>query len=181
MSQKLERFHKYLDEYENLVWKHVYNHVDKNWVDDITQETFIKLFEYLDVLPDEKVKPWLLVTSSNIARNYGRKGGKYKIVSIDDEEIMEYIEASMESDMHNIESILNQKAAHELLRTALLVLYEKNPIWYDVIINACMLELSSKEIGKLLNLSASNVYVIKIRARKFLHKKLGKEYLDIFN
>lgn len=181
MSQKLERFHRYLDEYEKLVWKHVYNHVDQCWVDDITQETFIKLFEYLDVLPDEKVKPWLLVTSSNLARNYGRKGGKYKTISIDDEEITEYIEANMDGYRHNVENVLNQKAAHELLRTALLVLYEKNPIWYYVIVNACMMELSSKEIGKLLDISAGNVDVIKIRARKFLHKKLGKEYWDIFN
>lgn len=179
MSQKLERFQKYLNQYEDLVWKHASNHVHQCWVDDVTQETFIKLYEYLDYLPDPKVKPWLLITVSNIARNYDRKGGKFKSISLDDEEILDYLEENFETLKYSVESELNQKAARELLRTALELLYEKNPLWYYVLTDSCMLGMSSKEISKVLNISVTNVDVIKIRARKFLRKKLGNQYKEL--
>ncbi len=180
MSQKLERFQKYLKQYENLVWRHVNNHVYQCWVDDVMQETFIKLYDHLDYLPDAKVKPWLLITAGNIAKDYGRKGGKFENISIDDEESLEYLEENFEALSSNVEDVLNQKAVHELLRTALELLYEKNPVWYYVLIDFYMLEMSTKEIAEVLNLTVSNIDVIKIRARKFLRKELGKQYRDIF-
>ena len=41
MSQRQERFQKYLDEYEKLVLKNANNHVHRHAAEDITQETFI--------------------------------------------------------------------------------------------------------------------------------------------
>ena len=177
MSQKQERIHRYMEKYADLVWKHASHHVSQCWVDDVMQETFIKLYEHLDYLPDPKVKPWLLITAANIAKDYKKKGGRFESISIDDEEVQE----SLEVLTYSIENTLNQKAACELLQTALELLYEKNPMWYYVLSDSCMLGMSSKEISKVLNISATNVDVIKIRARKFLHKELGKQYYDIFN
>lgn len=177
MSQKLERLHRYMDKYADLVWKHARHHVYQCWVDDVMQETFIKLYEHLDYLPDPKVKPWLLITAANIAKDYSRKGGKFESISLNDEELQE----SLEVLTYTIDSTLNQKAACELLQTALEILYEKNPIWYYVLADSCMLGMSSIEISKVLNISRTNVDVIKKRARKFLHKELGKEYEEIFN
>ena len=68
-----------------------------------------------------------------------------------------------------------QKAALELLRTACELLYEKNPIWYYVMLDSCYLGMSSAEIAKLLKLTTGNVDVIKSRARTYLRKKLGKK------
>ena len=180
MSQKLERFHKYLKEYEKLVLKNAHNHAQRHLAEDIAQETFLKLYQHLDHLPEEQIKPWLLIVSSNIAKDYGRKGGSYETISYDAEENVQVIESVYDTPETCIERIINQKAARNLLRTALELLYEKNPIWYYIIVDSCMMGMSSKEIGKSLNLSANNVDVMKRRAREFLKQELGEQFVDIF-
>ena len=179
MSKKLERFHQYFEKYEKLVLKNVNNHVHRHQAEEIAQETFLKLFENLDHLEDAQIKPWLLIVSSNIAKDYGKKGGDAEIFSLNDEEHILFIEENYESPEKQIDKLVNEKAVHQLLGTALEVLYAKNPIWYHIIVYSCMMKMSSKEIAKTLNMSPGNVDVMKIRARRFLRKKLGKEYREI--
>ena len=180
MSQKQERFQRYLDEYEKLVLKNINNHVHRQVAEDIAQETFLKLYKHLDELQDEQVKPWLLIVSSNIAIDYVRKGGNFDNISFDDETEADRIEQLFETPEECIDKILNQEAACNLLQTALELLYKTNPIWYNVMVDFYMLEIPAKEIAKKHKLTVTNVDVIKIRAKKFLCKKLGKEYMDIF-
>ena len=61
-----------------------------------------------------------------------------------------------------------------------MLLYEKNPIWYYVILDSCYLGMSSAEISKVFHTTTGNVDVIKSRARTYLRKKLGKEFSDYF-
>ena len=180
MSQKQERFQKYLNEYEKLVLKNANNHVQRHIAEDITQETFLKLYEHLDHLQDEQIKPWLLIVSSNIAKDYGRKGGVYENISYEAEDNLTIIEECNETPEQCIERVVNQKAARDLLRTALELLYERNPLWYYIVVDYYMMDMSDKEIGETLNLSASHVNVHRLRARQFLNKKLGKQYRDVF-
>ena len=86
------------------------------------------------------------------------------------------MEETYESAEESFEKKEKQKAARQLLRTACNLLYEKNPKWYYVIVDSCMLGMSSAQIAKVLNLSVRNVDVCKTRARAYLRKKLGKEY-----
>ena len=180
MSQRQERFQKYLDEYEKLVLKNANNHVHRHVAEDITQETFLKLYEHLDHLKEEQVKPWLLIVSSNIAKDYGRKGSGYENLSYEDEVNLKVIEQSNETPEQCIERVVNQKAARELLRTALELLYERSPLWYYVIVDSYMMDMTDREIGHALHLSAEYVNVVRVRARQFLKKKLGKQYREIF-
>lgn len=180
MSQRQERFQKYLDEYEKLVLKNANNHVNRHVAEDITQETFLKLYEHLDHLKDKQVKPWLLIVSSNIAKDYGRKGSGYENLSYEDEVNLAVIEQSNETPEQCIERVVNQKAARELLRTALELLYERSPLWYYVIVDSCIMEMSSKEIAKALNTTVCHINVTRKRAKQFLQKELGKEYREIF-
>ena len=179
MNHKQERFHKYLDMYGKLVRKNVDHHIQRTLVEDIMQETFLRFYEHLDFLEEEQVKAWLLIVSGNIARDYRKKGAKYEMLSLDDENIAEDIEEKLSSTAQSVETVLNKKAARELLRTALELLYEKNPIWYYVIVDACMMEMSTKQIAEALNLTTINVDVIKRRARKYLLKELGTQYREI--
>ena len=79
MSQKLEKFHKYLELYQSLVKVNAGKFVDDQLAEDVVQETFLKMYERLDYLKDDTVKQWLIVVSGNIAKDYIRKGGKYEI------------------------------------------------------------------------------------------------------
>ena len=180
MSQTLDRFHLYLQKYERLVTTNAGNFVDEQWVEDVTQETFLRMYEHLDSLEDEKIMDWLVVVSGNIAKDYTKKGGKCKTESMDMVELDFHMEKRALSAEETFEIEEKQKAARDLLRTAWELLYDKNPIWYYVMIDACMFGLTSAEIGKALNMKAGHVDVVKTRARKYLRKVLGKEIQDYF-
>ena len=79
MSQNKERFLYYLAQYEGLVFANALNFVDNQWVEDVAQDTFMKMYEHLDYLEDDRVKNWLIVVSGNIAKNYLKKGGSHLV------------------------------------------------------------------------------------------------------
>ena len=180
MSQNKERFLYYLAEYEGLVFANAANYVDDHLVEDVAQDTFIKMYQHLDYLEDSRVKNWLIVVSGNIAKNYLKKGGKHNVESME----MTDLELCMEERYDSAEDcVINeekQKAAEELLRTACNLLYEKNPKWYYIMIDSYYLGMNSKTIGKALGLTTYNVDVCKNRARVYLKKHLGKEYKEFF-
>ena len=177
MSQKLERFQKYLDMYEHMVLKNVSRYTGYHHAQDIAQETFLKMFLHLDYLCDAKIKPWLLVVSSNIAKNYMKKLEAMEAPVEDTNKDTLKEEGFAESaEDYNVK----KEAAHELLRTAFELLYEKNPLWYDIMLDSYILEMSSKEIADVLNITVANVDVIKLRARKYLSKTIGDRYRELF-
>lgn len=180
MNQKLDKFHKYLNLYQKLVKRNAGNFVGDQFSEDVAQETFMKMFQHLDFLEDDMVKQWLIVVSGNIAKDYLKKGGKYETQPMNPESLEAYLGQWCESAEESFEKEYKQKAARELCRTACNLLYEKNPNWYYIMIDSCLLEMTSEEIGKVLNLSTGNVDVMKSRARGYLRKVLGKEYYDFF-
>ena len=180
MSQKKERFLYYLEAYEGLVFANAANFVENQWVEDVAQETFMKMYERLDYLEDHRIKNWLIVVSGNIAKDYLKKGGNHQIEPM---ELMD-LELCMQDRHESAEDCVfneeKQKAAEELLRTACNLLYEKNPKWYYIMIDSYYLGMTSQKIGKVLGMSTCNVDVCKTRARAYLRKKLGKECKDFF-
>ena len=180
MSQKLEKFHKYLNLYQKLIKKNAGQFVDGQLAEDVAQETFIKMYEHLDYLDDGMVKQWLIVVSGNIAKDYLKKGGKYKAEVMDPIDLEIQMEERFQSAEECFEKDEKRKAALSLLRTACSLLYEKNPYWYYIMIDSCMLGMTSAEIGKVLDLKPGTVDVMKNRARSYLKKKLGKEFRDYF-
>lgn len=178
MNQKLDKFHRYLELYGKLVKANAGNFVGPEYVEDVVQDTFLKMFEHLEYLKDNMVKQWLIVVSGNIAKDYLKKGGQYETCLMDPEELEIRQQGMNESAEECFERSERQTAAWQLCRTACQLLYEKNPNWYYVMIDFYFLEMSSEQIGKVLKLSAGNVDVIRSRAKKYLRKKLGKEYYD---
>lgn len=173
MSQKLEKFHKYLNRYQSLVKRNAGKFVGEQLAEDVAQETFLKMFERLDYLDDETVKQWLIVVSGNIAKDYIRKGGKYETNAMETEVLLTHVERCVESAEECYENDEKHKAALNLLRTACDLLYEKNPNWYYIMLDSCYMGMSSAEIAKIFKTTPGNIDVMKSRARKYLHKKLG--------
>ena len=180
MNQKLDRFTKYVNQYQKLVMVNAQKFVDHQSAEDVAQETFLKMLERLDFLEDATVKQWLVVVSGNIAKDYAKKGGSVETYPMEPMEVLEHVEKRSESAEESFEKEEKQKAARKLLRTACNLLYEKNPCWYYVMVDACIAGMSSEQIANALKLTVSNVDAIKSRARRFLRKELGKEYYDFF-
>ena len=180
MSQKLEKFHKYLNLYQKLVKVNAGKFVDEQLAEDVAQETFLKMYERLDYLKDDTVKQWLIVVSGNIAKDYVRKGGQYETSSMEPEILMAHMEQRVESAEESYENDEKHKAVLELLRTACELLYDKNPNWYYVMLDSYYMEMSSAEIAEMLKTTTGNVDVMKSRARSYLRKKLGKQCYEFF-
>ena len=180
MSQKLERFESYLQKYERLVIANAGNFVGEQLAEDVAQDTFLKMYEHLDYLDDERIKSWLIVVSGNIAKDYLKKGGKYASEAMELHDLEFQMEKRSASAEECFEKDEKQKAALDLLRTACSLLFEKNPYWYYIMIDSCLLGMTSAQIGKVLDLKPGNVDVMKNRARAYLKKKLGKEFRDYF-
>ena len=180
MSQKLEKFHKYLNLYQKLVKVNAGKFVDEQLAEDVAQETFLKMYERLDYLKDDTVKQWLIVVSGNIAKDYVRKGGQYETSSMEPEILMAHMEQRVESAEESYENDEKHKAFLELLRTACELLYDKNPNWYYVMLDSYYMGMSSADIAEMLKTTPMNVDVMKSRARKYLRKKLGGQYYDFF-
>jgi RNA polymerase sigma factor (sigma-70 family) len=181
MNQKKDRFTKYVDLYEKLVMTNAKRYVDHQTAEDVSQETFLKMLEHLEYLEDDTVKNWLVVVSGNIAKDYAKKGGSVDIYPMEPAEVMEHMDGRSESAEESFEREEKQKAARELLQTAYELLYEKNPYWYYIMVNACYGGMSSAQIGRTLHMSAGTVDVTKLRARNYLRKKLGKEYYELIS
>lgn len=180
MSEKLERFNKYLNLYQKLVMKNVEKYVARRYVEDVVQETYLKMFEHLDALEDARIKNWLIVISGNIAKDYAKKGGSIEDETVDPVIVHHSMKRKAESAEACYEEAERQKAVFRILTTALDLLYEKNPNWYYVMIDSCFFQMSSIQIAKALKTTAGNVDVMKVRARKYLHDKLGTEIDRIF-
>lgn len=68
-------FNEIYDKYKNLVLKVAYEYSgdDYDAAQDITQETFLKLYRDFDRLKNGNVYGWLKVTARNTAINYRKR------------------------------------------------------------------------------------------------------------
>ena len=180
MSQKLNRFHSYMAKYECLVTTIARRYVDEHLVEDVAQETFVRMYYNLDNLDDDRIANWLAVVSGNVAKDILKKGGEGRTDLVETQELERLIEDCYDSAEECFETEEKQKAVSNLIQTAWELLYEKNPKWYYVMVNAYTLGMSSAEIGKTMGMSTSHVDATKSRARAYLRRKLGKEFRDIF-
>ena len=179
MSQKLNRFHLYMAEYECLVTTIARQYVDEHLVEDVAQETFERMYFHLDHLDDDRIANWLAVVSGNVAKDYIRKGGESRTDYVTMQEMELLLEERYDSAEQSFETEEKRKAAGKLIQTAWELLYKKNPKWYYVMVDACTLGMSSAEIGRTMGMSANHVDATKSRARSYLRKKLGDEFHDL--
>ena len=77
MKQELDRFTKYVNLYQKLVIRNAEQIVDHQMAEDIAQETFLKMLDYLDYLQDEKERWKYKYPSYGTARNGGAYGGDF--------------------------------------------------------------------------------------------------------
>ena len=79
-------FNEIYEKYKNLVLKvaYIYSGYNYDAAEDITQDTFLKLYTGFKDFKREKIPAWLYTVTKNSAVNYRKKYGR--LVSIDDEE-----------------------------------------------------------------------------------------------
>lgn len=159
---------KYHDQIYNFIYRMIH---DREQVEDLTQEAFIKAFQSLSSFNEEYAfSTWLYKIATNNSIDYIRKR-KLQMYSIDkpveskdSEYVFELPDETYEADG---EFIRDQRAA--LLQEAINGLPEK---YRKVIQLRHMEERSYEEIAKLLKLPIGTVKAHIFRARELLYKQL---------
>jgi len=159
---------KYHDQIYNFIYRMVH---DREQVEDLTQEAFIKAFQSLETFNEEYAfSTWLYKIATNNSIDYIRKR-KLQMYSIDkpieskdSDYVFELPDENYEADG---EFIRTQRAA--LLQDAIDKLPEK---YRRVIQLRHMEERSYEEIAKLLKLPIGTVKAHIFRAREILYKQL---------
>lgn len=172
-KMKNSKFIEIFERYQKLVMKVVYDKSsDPELAKEICQHTFLNYYIHMDKIKDELIKPWLIMTAKNaVIDNYR------KIESRRECPLVNVENTALDYSVEKCPEIL---VSRELSFRILEDLYQINKTWYEVIVAICIEELTHEEAAKQLGCSDQVLRARLYRARKYIRKKYGKEYRDLF-
>ena len=153
-----KQFIRIFDLYKNDIYRLAYSYTKNiSDSDDITQNTFIKLYNHVDILnnQDLDIKKWLVKVAINECKTFLLSSWKKKIIAFTEKEENTLTTILPDNDL--LEAILQLPKKY---RTIIFLYYYEN---YKI-----------KEISEILNISVTNIQTILSRARKKL-KEILKE------
>jgi RNA polymerase sigma factor (sigma-70 family) len=165
-------FKHIIKRYKNPVAQIVYKLVrDRNQLEDLTQEVFIKAFQHLsDFDYEHQFASWLFKITNNHCIDYIRKR-RLRVYSIDDQLKTEDGEIGYEIPDSTYEPDLNllREQKSRIIRQAI----ESLPAKYrEVIVLRHQEEMSYEEIAKKTGLPVNTIKVQLFRAREMMYKFL---------
>ena len=172
-------FNEIYEKYKNLVLKAAYIYSGNNYdvAEDITQDTFLKLYTKFDDLKGGNLSAWLFTTAKNAALNYKKKHGR-EILSVDDEEYTDdepYRESTEEEYAEN-ELERERARLHDRIFQGLM---EKNPRWYEAVFLAYYMEIPQEKVAQMMDIRLGVLHSILHRAKKWIRKTYGVEYEEM--
>ncbi len=144
---------------------------DPGLAEDVTQETFLRLHEHIDTLPNgEMLRPWLIRVAMNLAKNVVR--GNIRANTREEN----YVKEIEENAVYSVEDEFEQKAELSDVGRALSKVREP--------LRSCLVlkqqGLTYREIAEALSLNETSIGTFVARARsEFLkfYGRSGKEVL----
>ena len=172
-------FNEIYEKYKNLVLKAAYIYSGNNYdvAEDITQDTFLKLYTKFDDLKGGNLSAWLFTTAKNAALNYKKKHDR-EILSVDDEEYTDdepYRESTEEEYAEN-ELERERARLHDRIFQGLM---EKNPRWYEAVFLAYYMEIPQEKGAQMMDIRLGVLHSILHRAKKWIRKTYGVEYEEM--
>ncbi len=138
---------------------------DAGLAEDITQETFIKLYDNLDSIKDEEMlKPWLIRVAMNLAKNTIRGNSRANAREEN------YVKERGTQDDYTAQRQLEQKETASEVHTALEKV--KEPLRSCLILK--QQGLSYKEIAESLSLTETSIGTYIARGKKEFIRYYGK-------
>ncbi len=144
---------------------------DEQLAEEICQQTFLIYYENMDHVRPDMEKAWLFKVARNLLIDYWRKAStRNEVLALD-----ECGEMSSEGSSGNPE---------ELTETRLFVcdlledLKKRNVRWYEIAVHVYLLQESYEEAAELLGTNAAVLRARWNRAKRYIIKKYGKDYLD---
>ena len=172
-------FNEIYEKYKNLVLKVAYIYSGNNYdaAEDITQDTFLKLYTGFKDFKIEKIPAWLYTVTKNSALNYKKKYGC--LVSIDDEESgLENTLSTVSTEEGYIER--EHKTEKENLNDRILSgLMEKNQRWHDAVLLAYYMDIPQERVAEIMGVKIGVLHSILHRAKVWIRKTYGVEYEEM--
>ena len=157
-------FNEIYEKYKNLVLKAAYSYSGNNYdaAEDITQDTFLKLYIRFDDLKGGNVSAWLFTT---------------EILSMDGEEPPEEPHRDSTEEEYSENELERERAElHDKVFTGLM---EKNPRWYDAVFLAYYMEIPQERVAEMMGMRLGALHALLNRARKWIRKTYGVEYEEM--
>ena len=172
-------FNEIYEKYKNLVLKVAYIYSGNNYdaAEDITQDTFLKLYTGFKDFKREKIPAWLYTVTKNSALNYRKK--HRRLVSMDDEESgLENILSAESTEDSYIERE-HMTETEELNNRILSGLMEKNPRWHDAVLLAYYMDIPQERAAEIMGVRIGVLHSILHRAKVWIRKTYGTEYEEL--
>ncbi len=164
--------------HKNLVLK-VANLYSGNYhvAEDITQNTFMKLYIYFDDMKKDNIKSWLFTTAKHEALNYVKKTAREICAKNSDLELYmtEIVSSSEEELLERYRNIENM----ELHDRIMIALMEKNRRWYDAVILSYYMEVPQKVVAERMGIKIQVLHSILHRAKDWIKKEFAVKYEDL--
>lgn len=156
--------------------KYVKNH---HAAEEITQDTFLKLFRNMKHINTTAAKPWLILTAKYAAMNWKRDAQwEYPVAEFtEDEELL--ISGSDENPEEILIRKLRESEYIELTGDIFAALYRKNVRWYDAITFSYVLEKPQTEVAEMMEMDIESFYSMLYRARNWIKENYEKRYNKI--
>lgn len=156
MLTENRQFNEIYEQYKNLILKAAYTYSGSyRAAEDITQDTFLKLYMGYDSMKKKNISSWLFTTAKNAALNYKKKHSR-EIFEIDEnwdsEEDTEKYEAQVKSAEEQFLEDELQKQRLELHEKIFTNLMEKNERWYDAIVLVYYMEMPQAKAAELMGI-----------------------------
>lgn len=150
---------------------------DKEVALDVMQETFMKLYIYMDELDEEYVCGWLLTTARNLSINCAKKK-RHEVVEED---------IALTSDLHGRIECLEEEVMKEERRRSIRelnnqifdALYRENVRWYEAATLVYCMEKPQKQVASEIGVEPEVLYSMLRRVRNWIRKNYGDQYCDI--
>lgn len=160
---KDELFIKLYNEKGPIIYKYlIKNGANHELAQDIVQNTFIKVMEYMGDIEIKNIYSWMFRVAINQYYDYCRKKLRYPEVDIDSKEF--FCNLVLEDDCQL--ELIRSENAKEIKK----VLNSLKDTYKSLLVLKYELKLSYKEISIALNLSESNVRTGLARARNQFKK-----------
>jgi RNA polymerase sigma factor (sigma-70 family) len=139
---------------------------DEGLAEDVTQETFLRLYKHLDSIEDgEMLRPWLIRVAINVARNTVR--GNIRANTRDES----YVKESGQTHAASVEIDYEESAGISEIHRALQKV--KEPLRSCLILK--QQGLSYREIATSLDLNESSIGTFVARARQEFARFYGRK------
>jgi len=159
MSNLKKEFSKIYDKYINQIYRFVFLKVNsKEIAEDITSETFLKVWESYKNNKIENVSAFLYQVARNLITDYYRQKSRTQFLPLESVSIID--------PSNNLKEESQDKSDIETIKSALFRLENEN--YQNIIIWHYLNDLSIKEISKINNQSEGAVRVMLSRALKEL-------------